>query len=193
MHPRAISLVAALAASLLLPGARPVAAQVAQNPLAALEPLLGAWGAPPAALEQRPELEHRVIHDYSWTVGENALRVRESYSIDAPDEAEFEGLVYLHPDTGELGMIGVAGRGEGQGRLFQCTYRVLEDGRIERDYEVFYRTPADMPAAELGGTSRRFREVYTIEGDTLAATLDWWRDGAWQPFGPGTYELVRRD
>lgn len=164
-----------------------------ENPVAALEPLLGVWGLPADVVAQRPELAERVVHDYAWTVGENALRVREGYLAGAPEASELDGLVYWHPQREELQLTAVAGHGAGEGRLFQGTYRALDDGRIERVYEVFYRTPEDMPGAELGGTSRRYREVYTIAGDALAATLEWWRDEAWRPFGPGTYALVRLD
>lgn len=162
------------------------------NPLAALEALLGIWGIPDEVIAQRPELAERIVHDYAWTVGENALRVREGYLAGEADSADLEGILYWHPEAERLEFTAVAGHGLDQGRLFRGVYRVLADGRIERDYEVFYRNAADTPGEELGGLSRRYREVYTIDGDSLSATLDWWRDGAWQPFGPGGYALVRR-
>jgi hypothetical protein len=151
--------------------------------LAALAPLLGAWS--PA------EDAGRVVHDYQWTVGRQAMRLREGYARGAAEQAELDGTIYGDPAAGSIGFVAVAGPGVGQGRLFRGSYRALPDGRIERVYTVHYRTAADTPGEELGGTSRRYREVYTIAGDRLDATLEWWREGAWQPFGPGKYALVR--
>ena len=49
-----------------------------------------------------------------------------------------------------------------------------------------------MPGEELGGTQRRYREIHTIEpAGRVSITLDWWRDGEWQPFGPGQYAIKR--
>jgi hypothetical protein len=189
---RRLSVVLALAvATLHFASPRALAAADGENPLSGLAPLLGRWGVPPAVAEARAELQGRVVHDYAWTVGQNALRVRESYALGDAAGAELQGLVYWHPGTGALELRAVAGPGAEQGRVFVGEYRVLADGRIERVYDVHYRTPEDTPGEELGGSVRRYREVYTIEGDALTATLEWWRDGAWQPFGPGEYSLVR--
>lgn len=147
-----------------------------------LSPLLGAWGAP-----QAPD---RIVHDYRWTVGGQAMRVREGFASAEPDAAELDGTVFWSPEHGRIEFVAVAG--EDHGRLFRGEYRALDDGRIERVYTVFYRTAADTPGEELGGLERRYREVYTIEGEALQATLEWWRDGRWQPFGPGKYALVKR-
>ena len=182
-----------LLALVCLPPVSPEPAPPSVNPLALLEPLLGTWGVPAEVAAQRPELAARVVHDYAWTVGENALRVREGYVEGARDAAELEGLVVWHPAEERVELVAVAGHGERQVRLFQGVYRALDDGRIEREYEVFYRSPADMPGEELGGISRRYRELYAVDGDRLEATLEWWRDGRWQPFGPGRYALERRD
>lgn len=154
--------------------------------LALLEPLVGAWGPPGDAGEGE------VVHDYAWTVGGQALRLREGYRTGQADEAELDGLVFCDPAGAKIEFIAVAGHGAGQGRTFRGEYRVLQDGRIERVYDVTYRTLADVPLEEQGGLSRRFREVYAVDGERLEATLEWWRDGAWQPFARGRYELVRR-
>ena len=186
-------LVPALLTLVALSTAPPEPTAPAPNPLAALEPLLGTWGVPADVFAQRPELAGRVVHDYAWTVGENALCVREGCTGADAETAELQGLVVWHPAEERIELVAVAGHGEGQGRLFQGVYRALDDGRIEREYEVFYRSAADMPGEELGGISRRYREVYAVDGDRLEATLEWWRDGRWQPFGPGRYALERRD
>jgi hypothetical protein len=66
---------------------------------------------------------------------------------------------------------------------------------IEREYEVFYRTLADVPGEQLGGLRRRYRETATFSApDTIQTTLEWWSGGAWRPFGPfrrGTYVRAR--
>ncbi len=157
--------------------ARPVAVEV-------LAPLLGSWT--PA------DQPARVVHRYDWSVGRQSMRLREGVPADATQSPQLEGTIFGDPATGEIDFVAVGGPGEGQGRLFRGGYRVLDDGRIERVYTVTYRTPADTPGESLGGITRRYREVYTVDGDRLDATLDWWRDGTWQPFGPGRYSLVRR-
>lgn len=155
-----------------------------EGSLDGLRPLLGAWGP--------REAKDRIVHDYRWTVGEQAMRMREGFAVGHPEDAELDGTVFWSPERGRLEFVAVAGKDKSQGRLFRGDYRVLDDGRIERTYTVHYRTLADTPGEELGGLERRYREVYTIEGDALTATLEWWRDGRWQPFGPGQYALVRR-
>ncbi len=179
---------AALVAFLLLgsPQADPGVAA-----LAALAPLHGSWSPPPDA-EGGPGADF-VVHAYEPTVGGMALRLREGYPAGAPERAELDGLIWWDPATGRIEFAAVGGRGAGQGRLFRGEYRALADGAIERVYEVVYRTAADTPGEELGGTTRRYRERYTVEGDVLRATLEWRRDGAWRPFGPGTYTLRRRE
>jgi hypothetical protein len=161
----------------------PASATPAPVSLALLEPLVGAWSTAGA---------ERVVHDYAWTVGGQALRLREGYRAGHAEEAELDGLVFCDPAGAKIEFVAVAGHGAGAGRTFRGEYRALADGRIERVYDVTYRTLADVPGAEEGGLSRRFREVYTVDGERLAATLECWRQGAWQPFAGGRYELVRR-
>ncbi|MCB9869977.1 MAG: hypothetical protein H6837_08980 [Planctomycetes bacterium] len=164
------------------PPAEPAAARAAS--IEGLAPLLGTWS--PEA-----DKEH-IVHDYSWTVGRQALRLREGYRAGRPEAAQLDGLVFLDPANGTIRFVAVAGHGKGQGRVFDGTYTVHGDGRIERTYRVTYRTLADVPGEQLGGMTRRYREVYTLAGNRLSATLEWWRDGRWQPFGRGTYALERR-
>ncbi len=165
---------------------RSAAAQIpSDSVLRGLAPLIGAWSP-----SGRPEV---VVHEYSWTVGVNAIRIRENFPPGRAADAELVGLVYWNPALERIELIAVAGHGSGQGRMFSGEYRVLADGRIERVYDVFYRTLTDTPAEELGGASRRYREIYRWPApDSLVATLDWWHQGSWRPFGPGTYTLVRR-
>jgi len=163
----------------------------AANPLDEVAWLIGSWAVPPEVVATQPELAGHIVHDYAWTVGVNAMRVRESFRAGAAEESEVDGIVYWDPATRRIEFVAVGGHGREQGRLFRGEYRLLAGGEVERIYDVFYRTPADMPGEELGGNSRRYREVYRLEEGRIFATLDWWRDGAWRPFGPGTYELVR--
>lgn len=88
--------------------------------------------------------------------------------------------------------MGVGGPGEGQGRLFVGTWTPLADGRVERLYDVYYRTLADMPGEELEGSRRRYRDVWAADGpDAITHTLEWWHEGRWQPYARGSYRLVR--
>jgi hypothetical protein len=156
--------------------------------VAGLERLIGLW-APAAAGDRDGK---RIAHDYSWTVGGKAVRIRENYSLGNPDAAELDGMVLWNPATERVEFIAVAGHGPDQGRYFEGEYLFRADGAVERVYDVFYRTLADTPGEQLGGARRRFREVYRWAGpDTVHATLDWWRAGRWQPFGPGRYTVVR--
>ncbi len=187
---------AAVVAAVVLCGDVALSQSAAGNPLAFLAPLVGEW-APNVAdsiLRQRPELKNLVAHHYVWTVGRNAIRLRENYARGKPDESELDGLIYWDPTKQLVEFVAVAGHADGQGRLFHGEYTRLSDGRIERVYDVQYRTKADTPGEELGGTRRRYREVYTVESrNVLAFTLEWWRDGRWQSFGygPGKYVLTR--
>lgn len=157
--------------------------------LRGLEVMIGDW-AP--SQRQRPPADH-VVHRYTWTVGGKAIRIQEGFRVTAPETAELDGFVYWNPATERVEFVAVAGHGPGQGRFFQGEYTVLADGAVERTYDVFYRTLADTPGEEFGGTRRRYREVYRrISADSTAATLDWWHNGAWRPFGPGLYGIVRR-
>ncbi|NNM31716.1 MAG: hypothetical protein HKO53_01535 [Gemmatimonadetes bacterium] len=176
---------------LLSPIARAQTDAAPANPLDPLTPLLGSWVVPPEHVEARPELAGRIMHHYARSVGPHAYRIREGLEAGKDSDAEFEGLIYWDPATERIEFVGVAGPGPGEGRFFRGEYRVHEDGRIERVYDVFYRTLADMPGEEHGGSRRRYREIYTVEGSRLHSTLDWWWDGGWKPFGPGEYELVR--
>lgn len=157
--------------------------------LVGLSRLVGEWAPGPRVARRAGE---PVVHDYSWTVGGKALRMRENYKLGGPEHAEVDGLVFWNPALERIQFVAVGGHGPGQGRYFEGEYRVLADGAVERVYDVYYRTLADTPGEELGGGRRRYREVYRwVTPDSLQATLDWWRDGRWQPFGPGVYTLVR--
>jgi hypothetical protein len=180
-------------AAILLAAVPSISAQTPVKPtpdstLAGLAPLVGAWR--PASDD--PQYAGRIVHDHRWTVGGKALRVREGYAVGKIDDAEVDGIVLWNPATERIEFVAVGGHGPGQGRYFTGEYRVLADGAFERIYDVFYRSLADTPGEELGGGRRRYREVYRLAGaDTLNATLDWWREGNWEPFGPGRYSLIR--
>jgi hypothetical protein len=79
--------------------------------------------------------------------------------------------------------VAVAGHGDGEGRYFEGEYQRLADGRIERTYDVFYRTATDTPGDQFGGTRRRYRDTYVVTGDSIGSTLTWFHEGAWRPFG----------
>lgn len=184
--------VVVLAAIVLVAGG--AAPQSAANPLAFLAPLIGEWAPvlPDSVLRQQPLFRDRVVHAYEWTVGRNSIRVREGYPRGKPLESELDGQIYWDPSTQRVLFVAVAGHSDSAGRLFLGEYLRLSDGRIERIYDVLYRTKADTPGDELGGTRRRYREVYTVApGGVTEATLDWWRDGRWAPFGRGRYAFKR--
>lgn len=174
----------------------PAAAAQSAAPLdsvvAVLRPLLGGWfPANVPGSGRRPPPDY-VVHRYDPTVGGQAVRLREGFRGDA-ELAEFDGLIYWDPSRERIVFVGVAGRGPGQGRTFSGEYRRLADGSIERIYDVVYRTAADTPGEELGGRWRRYRETFRFaSADSVESRLEWWRDGGWRPFGPGTYTVVRR-
>lgn len=181
---------ALLAAQDTLP---PVRGYLADSTLAFLEPMIGSWqpmGLPDSLMQLDPPI---VGHDYQWTVGRKAIRLRESFRLGDPDAARLDGLVYWNPATERIEFTAVAGPGPGQGRLFKGVYRQLENGTIERTYDVFYRTLADMPAEVFGGSRRTYRERYTfLTPDSVASQLDWFHDGAWRGFGPFATGSFRR-
>jgi len=132
------------------------------------------------------------VHDYSWTVGGKALRIQEGYRLGQHEAAELDGMVFWNPATERIQFVAVAGRGPDRGRYFEGEYHILADSTVERVYDVFYRTLADTPGEQLGGARRRYREIYRwVTPDSVRASLDWWRAGRWQPFGPDSYTVVR--
>jgi len=157
-----------------------------------LEPLRGTWAPVPQPGRGVPPPDF-VLHAYDMTVGGKAMRVRESYRLGSPENAELDGLLLWNPASEQVEFTAVAGPGPGQGRVFHGVYQRLATGEIERTYSVMYRSAADVPGEELGGRVRRYRETYAfVTGDSVTARLDWWRDGRWQPFGPGRYAFIRR-
>lgn len=172
--------------------ARPVSAQALDSTLAPLAGLLGGWMVPDQVAAQRPELAGQYIVHASPVVGGHAIRYREHVPFGEPAVAELEGLIVWHPAEEHYRLFAAAGRGDPGGRIFVGTLTPLADGRIEKVYDVYYRTAADVPGEEHGGLRRRYREI--IEFPTVGRmvfTLDWWVDGRWQPFGAGRYELGR--
>jgi hypothetical protein len=133
-----------------------------------------------------------IVHDYSWTVGGKALRIREGYRLGQHEAAELDDMVFWNPATERIQFVAVAGRGPDRSRYFEGEYHILADSTVERVYDVFYRTLADTPGEQLGGARRRYREIYRwVTPDSVRASLDWWRAGRWQPFGPDSYTVVR--
>jgi hypothetical protein len=167
---------------------------LSDSSLAFLAQLVGAWrplGIPDSLLRLDPPI---VALDYRWTVGGKAVSLRESFRGDA-DSAMFTGLVYWNPATERVELLAVAGTGDGEGRLFMGEYRELEDGVIERVYDVFYRAAPDVPGEQFGGLRRRYRETYrVVTPDSIVSTLDWFHDGAWRPYGRfarGSFARIR--
>lgn len=187
---------ALVAAALALGGWVPAAAQATgDSTLIGFTNLVGSWSPSrnPGRTQQPVPPPDFVLHRYSWTVNGKALRVQENFRAANPGAAELDGMVYWNPATERVEFLAVAGGGPGQGRLFQGEYRVLADGAVERVYDVFYRTLADTPGEEFGGSRRRYREIYRrVTADSVSVLLDWWHEGQWRPFGPGKYAMVRR-
>jgi hypothetical protein len=167
---------------------------LADSSLAFLAPIVGAWTPvlPDSIVRQLGHLP--VAGSYQWTVGRRAMVMREGYPAGGdPLAADLEGLIYWNPATEKVEFVAVAGHGDGQGRLFQGEYRLREDGTIEREYDVYYRTLADIPGERFGGSRRRYLETMRmVTGDSAHTTLQWWHDGAWRPFGPFATGVVRR-
>lgn len=158
---------------------------LADSSLAFLAPLIGEW-RPMAVPDSIKRLNPPVVAwAYRWVVGKRAIEVRESFRQGQADSALLSGLIYWNPATELVEFVAVAGHGPGQGRLFRGEYRLRADGAIEREYDVFYRTLADIPGEQLGGSRRRYREAYTlVTPDSIASALDWFHDGEWRPYGP---------
>lgn len=172
----------------------PMSVQSPDSTMAALAFLAGDWvvDSTTGVFAQNPQLRGMIIMQYTWIVGQKAMRLREQLRPGQADSAELEGMIYWDPAEERIEMIAVAGKGPGQGRVFVGEYRPLADGRVERIYDVHYRTLTDTPGEQFGGSRRRYREV--LDGsspDRLTFTLEWWRNGRWEPFGRGNYALVR--
>lgn len=172
-----------------IPAISPASAQevlprgyLADSSLVFLEPLIGTW-APIAAPDTIDPID--VAQRYEWVVGRKAIRVQEGLRQGPNGTPILEGMIFWNPGTELVEFVAVAGHRDGQGRLFAGEYRELADGAIERTYDVFYRSLEDIPGEALGGSRRRYREVYRFETpDSVTSTLDWFHDGAWRGFGP---------
>jgi hypothetical protein len=117
-------------------------------------------------------------------VGGKAIQIRESFRLGRAQDALLAGFVYWNPATERVEFVAVAGPGPGEGRMFTGKYRALDDGTIERTYDVFYRTLADVPGEGFGGLRRRYRERYRmVTRDSIASTLEWFHEGTWRPYG----------
>jgi hypothetical protein len=171
------AVVAAFAAGPLT--AQTPSAVVPDSTVAGLAFLEGRWriAAGDPALQQYPELAELDIVQATWVVGGKAMRWLDHVGPDGTAEAE--GMIYWDPAVEKIRFVGVGGPGEGQGRLLVGTWTPLADGRVERLYDVYYRTLADMPGEELGGSRRRYRDVWAADGpDAITHTLEWWHEGA---------------
>jgi hypothetical protein len=183
------AVVAAFAAGPLT--AQTPSAVVPDSTVAGLAFLEGRWriAAGDPALQQYPVAELDIVQA-TWVVGGKAMRWLDHVGPDGTAEAE--GMIYWDPAVEKIRFVGVGGPGEGQGRLLVGTWTPLADGRVERLYDVYYRTLADMPGEELGGSRRRYRDVWAADGpDAITHTLEWWHEGRWQRYGRGDYRLVR--
>jgi hypothetical protein len=168
------------------------AARQQSDKLAAFAAFIGEWLPAPddAVLEQRPDMRGKVAHALEWGPRRMHLRVLENYPSGNPDEAVAQGFVYWdHLDQAFNFAMSTA-----YGWTFEGKYRLPGNGSLERTYDVHYRDGEEyIPVPEMGGQLRRFRETYVLEtSDSIKATLEIFRDGAWQPFGPGEYAMVRR-
>jgi hypothetical protein len=182
----------ALAVFASLVAATPVLAQqpavrgyLSDSTLGFLAPLEGSW-QPILADSMLRRIGHvPIAGNYVWVVGKRAILLRESFAAGTdPLTGLVQGMIYWNPATEKVEFTAVAGIGEGEGRLFQGEYRLRVDGTIEREYDVFYRTLADIPGEVFGGSRRRYLETVTfVTPDSITTTLKWWHDGAWRPFG----------
>lgn len=165
---------------------------LSDSSLAFLTPLVGAW-RPLHIPDSLRRLDPPIVAlDYRWTVGGKAVSLRESFRGSA-DSALLTGLVYWNPATERVELLAVAGKGDGEGRVFMGEYRELEGGVIERVYDVFYRAAPDVPGEQFGGLRRRYRETYrVVTPDSIASTLDWFHDGTWRPYGQFARGSFRR-
>lgn len=158
--------------------------------LAVFEPLIGHWAAPPDpdATDDPPDVQQ----SFQWGPRRMLVRVLEGLSVPFADGAHdpvLEGIVFYDHAEGDYPFHASTRFGW----TFAGRYRVMANNKLERVYEVHYAENEPwMPVPELGGQVRRYREIYTfLDPDHLSIQLDIWRDGDWQPFGPGTYELLR--
>jgi hypothetical protein len=186
MHRTTLVVLAFLAGSLPLPGQQSVTrGYLADSTLGFLAPLEGSWQPllPDSMLERIGHVP--IAGNYVWVVGNRAMLLRESFAAGSnPLTGLVQGMIYWNPATEKVEFIAVGGPGDGEGRLFQGEYRLREDGTIEREYDVHYRTLADIPGEVFGGSRRRYLETVTfVTPDSITTTLKWWHDGAWRPFG----------
>jgi hypothetical protein len=174
-----------VAAAPLSPQQPAVRGYLADSTLGFLAPLEGSWQPvlPDSMLQRIGHVP--IAGNYVWVVGKRAMVLRESFAAGAdPLTGLVQGMIYWNPATEKVEFMAVAGPDEGQGRLFQGEYRLREDGTIEREYDVYYRTMADIPGEVFGGSRRRYLETVTfVTADSITTTLKWWHDGAWRPFG----------
>ncbi|MBT8078108.1 MAG: hypothetical protein KJO31_05995 [Gammaproteobacteria bacterium] len=163
--------------------------------LAVFSRLIGNWADPEELEEaQKSGTAVPIQQSYQWGPRRMLLRVYEnlaqSFTRDALDPVLEGMVVWDHAVEGYRYMASTR-----YGWTFDGQFRALDDGRIERSYEVHYAKGEQyIPEPDLGGQVRRFREIYNFDGnDRVRISLELWKDDKWSEFGPGHYDAVRVD
>ena len=167
------------------------AAEAQLPQLAFLAPLLGQWAPDPADanLRHNYQIRDRVVMSLQLAAGGHFLHLHEGYPLQADtSRARLSGVLHYNPAADRV-EFSAATR---NGHSLRGVYSAGANGRIERIYEVNYQPRDQLPAPELPGRTRRYRETYETQGSRLNVRLELDQGGSWQPWGPdqGRYTLV---
>ena len=167
------------------------AAQSLIPQLGFLAPLLGEWAPDPADsnLRHNYQIRDRVIMSLQLAAGGHFMHLHEGYPAQADaSRARVSGVLHYNPAADRV-EFSAATR---NGHSLRGIYSAAADGRIERIYEVNYQANDQLPAPDLPGRTRRFRESYELDGSRLQVRLELDQAGRWQAWGPnaGRYALV---
>lgn len=196
--PGTAALACVLALTLLL--SAPATAQEDEpDPSAPFVPLIGEWMIDPeselvrsAPPERREELLSIVGLAFAWgDTAQSTVEIREIYPIDEPKQARGYGIAVWNP-VDQLHHF-MAANTE-QDFYFEGYLQVLEDGAVQRVYEVFYGADrSQIPGENEPGWTRRFRDTYRVDGDAMEQRVEIFWNGGWRPFSGGAFTLIRRE
>lgn len=163
----------------------------------ALAPLVGEWVPDPDSdafrdlpREHQERMRRTVVLAFEWgDAGGQTVLLREMYAAGNPRQAEGFGIAAWNPVDQRHHYMAANTQ---LGFYLDGTLDTLEGGAVQRVYEISYGSDrSQIPGEDEPGWTRRFRDTYTVDGDTMEQRIEIFWQGAWRPFRGGVYQLAR--
>ncbi|MCI0490689.1 MAG: hypothetical protein L0229_29195 [Blastocatellia bacterium] len=156
------------------------------------EPFIGEWEPSDSDKQKNPRFKDWVSA-FEWGPQKRVVRILEGYPAGQKEKRILEGFAFWNPVTGRVEFYAYNSDAD---FLFKGEYTILEKGKIQREYEVYY--PADHDFAKRGYNVIKFRETHTLKDpDTIDGHILYFnkKDNRWDPWGGagGHHLMVRRN